>query len=156
MPRRHTAPPRTAAATSRRAERERARPPAGAPPAWSRVASLARHPAFGCALVAFLLYLPGLGGGFLRDDHFLIEHHPYLRAGGWLGRLLLAEIGKVPPVLRGVLIEAEIRRAPMQDIADRLGITVEAVKSRLHRARKELRRRLERHTGRLGLATLTA
>jgi hypothetical protein len=41
--------------------------------------------------LAFLLYLPTLGGGFLRDDHFLIERHPYLRAAGWLGRLLAAD-----------------------------------------------------------------
>ena len=47
--------------------------------------------AVGAALVAFLLYLPGLSGGFLRDDHFLIERHPYLRAEGWLGRLLLSD-----------------------------------------------------------------
>jgi protein O-mannosyl-transferase len=41
--------------------------------------------------VAFLLFLPALGGDFIRDDHFLIERHPFLRAGGWLGRLLLGD-----------------------------------------------------------------
>jgi tetratricopeptide (TPR) repeat protein len=45
----------------------------------------------GAAVFAFLLYLPSLGGGFLRDDHFLIERHPYLRAAGWLGKLLAAD-----------------------------------------------------------------
>ena len=45
----------------------------------------------GVAILAFALYLPSLGGGFIRDDHFLIESHPYLRAGGWLGRLLLGD-----------------------------------------------------------------
>ncbi len=61
------------------------------PPLRSRAASLAAHPAVGAALAAFLLYLPALGGDFVRDDHFLIERHPYLRAGGWLGRLLLGD-----------------------------------------------------------------
>jgi tetratricopeptide (TPR) repeat protein len=50
-----------------------------------------RHPAFASALVGLLIYLPGLGGGFLRDDHFLIERHPFLRAAGWLGRLLATD-----------------------------------------------------------------
>jgi len=53
-------------------------------PAWA-------HPALIAALFAFLIYLPSLSGAFLRDDHFLIEHHPYLRAPGWLGRLLLSD-----------------------------------------------------------------
>jgi Flp pilus assembly protein TadD len=57
------------------------------PTHWPRWA----HPALAASLFAFLVYLPALGGGFLRDDHFLIEHHPYLRATGWLGRLLLAD-----------------------------------------------------------------
>ena len=50
-----------------------------------------RHPALGSALLGFLIYVPGLSGGFLRDDHFLIERHPYLRAAGWLGRLLSSD-----------------------------------------------------------------
>jgi Flp pilus assembly protein TadD len=93
MPRRRTLPARAASgpAPVRGAERERPRPPAGGPAAGSRIAALARHPALGCAMVAFLVYLPGLEGGFLRDDHFLIERHPYLRSEGWLGRLLLSD-----------------------------------------------------------------
>jgi Flp pilus assembly protein TadD len=55
---------------------------------WTRFLS---HPAFGAAVAAFLLYLPALGGGYLRDDHYLIERHPYLRAGGWLVSLLLGD-----------------------------------------------------------------
>lgn len=47
-----------------------------------------RHPALIAALVSFVLYLPGLGGDWLRDDHPLIARHPYLRADGWLLRLL--------------------------------------------------------------------
>jgi tetratricopeptide (TPR) repeat protein len=49
------------------------------------------HPALGAALVALVLYLPALGGDFLRDDHFLIERHPYLRTPGWLWRVLAAD-----------------------------------------------------------------
>ena len=64
--------------------------PAGATRPTS-AAALAWQPALGAALVAALLYLPALPGGFVRDDLFLIERHPYLRAAGWLPRLLLSD-----------------------------------------------------------------
>jgi tetratricopeptide (TPR) repeat protein len=66
----------------------RAGPPA---PGRRGISALLRHPALGSALLGFLVYVPGLSGGFLRDDHFLIERHPYLHAAGWLSRLLTSD-----------------------------------------------------------------
>jgi Flp pilus assembly protein TadD len=63
----------------------------GDPPAARGPLAFLRHPALGSALFALLLYAPGLGGGFLRDDHFLIERHPYLHATDWLVRLLTSD-----------------------------------------------------------------
>jgi DNA-directed RNA polymerase specialized sigma24 family protein len=50
----------------------------------------------------------------------------------------------------------DVQEIPTQDVAERLGISVAASKSRLLRARIEPRTRMERHLGRLGVATLTA
>ena len=70
--------------------------------------------------------------------------------------LLKEEIRRIPPMLRSALVLREIQELPMPEVAARLGISVAAAKSRLLRARAELRERLKRHTGRLGAATLTA
>ncbi len=66
------------------------------------------------------------------------------------------EIGRIPPLLRNVFLLREVQRLPMADVADRLGITVAAAKSRLLRARAELRNRMGRHGGRSGAAVLLA
>lgn len=66
------------------------------------------------------------------------------------------EMRRIPPLLRNVLELRDINELPMPEVADRLGISVPAAKSRLLRARQELRNRMERHCGRLGPATLVA
>jgi RNA polymerase sigma-70 factor, ECF subfamily len=73
-----------------------------------------------------------------------------------VGRVLQEEIRRIPPLLREVFLLREVQELPMPRVAKTLGITVAAAKSRLLRARLELRGRLLRHTGRMGLATLTA
>ena len=70
--------------------------------------------------------------------------------------LLHREIRKIPPLLRHVFLLRDVERLPMPDVAEKLGISVAAAKSRLLRARTELRQRLSKHSGRLGPATLTA
>lgn len=70
--------------------------------------------------------------------------------------LVLDEMQRVPSPLRGVLVASEVERQPIHEVAQRFGLSLEAAKSRLYRARKELRCRMDRHTGRLGAATLTA
>ena len=64
--------------------------------------------------------------------------------------VLRMEIRRIPPLLRNVMVLRDIQELPMTDVADRLGITVPAAKSRLLRARNELRSRLMRHTERTG------
>ncbi|MBI4892189.1 MAG: sigma-70 family RNA polymerase sigma factor [Acidobacteria bacterium] len=73
-----------------------------------------------------------------------------------IGTTLHQEIHRIPPLLREVFILREVQELPMPDVASRLGISLAAAKSRLLRARLELRERMQRHTGRLGLVTLTA
>jgi RNA polymerase sigma-70 factor (ECF subfamily) len=73
-----------------------------------------------------------------------------------IAKVLDHEISRIPPLLRNVFLLRDVQELPMQDVAERLGISVAAAKSRLLRARIELRQRLEKHCGRLGPATLLA
>ena len=73
-----------------------------------------------------------------------------------LAVLLRQEIRRIPPLLRTVFVLRDVDQLPMPEVAEKLGISVAAAKSRLLRARAELRHRLEKHCGRLGHATLTA
>jgi len=58
--------------------------------------------------------------------------------------ILHREIRRLPPLLRNVLVMRDLEELPMDDVAGRLGISMVAAKSRLLRARTELRHRLER------------
>ena len=78
-----------------------------------------------------------------------------------LGRFQVAalvrrELGRIPPLLRNVFVLRDLEMLPMPAVAERLGISVPAAKSRLLRARAELRERLGKHCGRMGPATLLA
>ena len=73
-----------------------------------------------------------------------------------LSEVLKREINRIPPMLRHAFVLRDVQELPMPEVAERLGISVAAAKSRLLRARAELRDRLQKHTGRLGTATLTA
>lgn len=70
-------------------------------------------------------------------------------------KVLEEEIRRIPALLRNVVVLRDIQELPMGVVADRLGITVSAAKSRLLRARIELRRRVLRHCGKSGHVTLT-
>jgi RNA polymerase sigma-70 factor (ECF subfamily) len=69
-------------------------------------------------------------------------------------QVLRTEIRRIPPLLRNVIVMCDVEEMPMSDLAVRLGITVAAAKSRLLRARVELRRRMMRHCTRTGASTL--
>jgi RNA polymerase sigma-70 factor (ECF subfamily) len=73
-----------------------------------------------------------------------------------ISSVLQDEICRIPPLLRNVVVLRDVQQLPMQTVAEKLGISVAAAKSRLLRARLELRQRLERHQGRTGPATLVA
>src|SRR5436305_15106002 len=67
-----------------------------------------------------------------------------------MNTVLRTEIRRIPPMLRNVMMLRDIQELPMTDVADQLGITVPAAKSRLLRARTELRSRLMRHAEKSG------
>ena len=62
-------------------------------------------------------------------------------------RLLQREIRRIPPLLRNVFLLRDVEELEMPEVARQLGISVPAAKSRLLRARVELRTRLEKHCG---------
>ncbi len=64
------------------------------------------------------------------------------------------EINRIPPLLREVFVLRDVQQFAMEDVATKLGISVAAAKSRLLRARLELRARMERHQARFGAASL--
>jgi RNA polymerase sigma-70 factor (ECF subfamily) len=66
------------------------------------------------------------------------------------------EIRHTPPLLRHVFVLRDVQQLPMPEVARALGISVAAAKSRLLRARAELRSRMKRHCGRIGPAALMA
>jgi RNA polymerase sigma-70 factor (ECF subfamily) len=70
--------------------------------------------------------------------------------------ILNKEISRIPPLLRNAFLLRDIQQLSMPDVAAELGISVAAAKSRLLRARLELRQRMEKHFGRVGPATLLA
>ena len=73
-----------------------------------------------------------------------------------LKQVLRTEIRHVPPLLRHAIILHDIQGLPMTAVAERLQISVPAAKSRLLRARIELRLRLRRQNVNFGtLATLS-
>lgn len=71
-----------------------------------------------------------------------------------VAQVLNEEIRKTPPLLRHVFVLREVQQLPMPEVAKTLGITVPAAKSRLLRARAELRKRMRRHYGQIGPAVL--
>ena len=60
-------------------------------------------------------------------------------------QLLHREIRRIPPLLRNALILREVNELPMLEVAAQLGVSVAAAKSRLLRARHELRDRLGKY-----------
>jgi RNA polymerase sigma-70 factor (ECF subfamily) len=68
--------------------------------------------------------------------------------------LLRREISRIPPLLRHVMLLRDLDQMPMPDVAFRLGLSIPAAKSRLMRARMELRSRIMKHCGRKGAGTL--
>jgi RNA polymerase sigma-70 factor (ECF subfamily) len=72
-----------------------------------------------------------------------------------LKALLKREISRIPTLFRNVMVLSDVERLPMPEVAARLGVSVPAAKSRLGRAREELRTRLKKHCGQRGLSTLT-
>ena len=62
-----------------------------------------------------------------------------------LHHLLGREIERLPSLMRTVLLLRDVKEIPIPEVARTIGISISAAKSRLSRARQELRSRLERH-----------
>jgi RNA polymerase sigma-70 factor (ECF subfamily) len=69
-------------------------------------------------------------------------------------KLLRREVSRIPPLLRNVMLLRDLDQLPIPDVAAKLGLSIPAVKSRLMRARLELRSRITKHCGRKGPGTL--
>lgn len=68
--------------------------------------------------------------------------------------LMRKEISRIPPLFRNVMLLRDLYQLPMPDVALQLGLSIPAAKSRLMRARAELRSRVSKHCGRKGSGTL--
>ncbi len=68
--------------------------------------------------------------------------------------LLRREVSRIPPLLRTVMLLRDLDEMQIRDVAGRLGLSIPAAKSRLMRARLELRSRISKHCGRKGPGTL--
>jgi RNA polymerase sigma-70 factor (ECF subfamily) len=68
--------------------------------------------------------------------------------------VLRHELAHIPILLRIPLEMRYVSELPLEVMADRLGITVAATKSRLHRAQCYLKDRMLRHCGKRGAGTL--
>jgi RNA polymerase sigma-70 factor, ECF subfamily len=55
------------------------------------------------------------------------------------------EIRRLPSLLRETLVMRDVQNLPTEEVARQLGISVSALKSRLIRARNELRLRMQRY-----------
>lgn len=75
---------------------------------------------------------------------------------GWkeVVKVLRKEMLRMPPLFRDIMLLHDSEHLPMPDVAQRLGVSVPAAKSRLQRARRELRSRIGKHCGRKGPGTL--
>jgi RNA polymerase sigma-70 factor, ECF subfamily len=74
--------------------------------------------------------------------------------GRQVDKILRREISRVPPLMRNVMLLRDIEGLPMPEVAARLGLSVPAAKSRLMRARREMRVRLTKHCGQTGSCVL--
>jgi RNA polymerase sigma-70 factor (ECF subfamily) len=73
-----------------------------------------------------------------------------------ISELVSRELMRIPRLLRHAFVLRDVQQLPMPEVAACLGISVAAAKSRLLRARTELRQRLRKHCGSLGEGTLLA
>jgi RNA polymerase sigma-70 factor (ECF subfamily) len=73
-----------------------------------------------------------------------------------VAKILRKEMLRMPTAFRDIMLLHDSEELPMLDVAGRLGLSVPAAKSRLLRARRELRSRIGKHCGRKGPGTLLA
>jgi RNA polymerase sigma-70 factor, ECF subfamily len=105
---------------------------------------------------SYFLYLDEASDSNVRLELVCPIAHPEDEYGEQqVVNLVRREISLIPPLLRNVMLLRDVQQLPMQEVASQLGLSVPAAKSRLMRARGELRRRVEKHCGFKGCGTLT-
>ncbi len=67
-----------------------------------------------------------------------------------MAEVVKREVRHLPTLMRNVMTLRDVEGLPMTEVASRLGVTVAAAKSRLVRARLEVRSRVARHFGTTG------
>jgi len=106
---------------------------------------------------ARLVYLEDSAEGEDRAKLDLVDpaQSPELSTGqAEVKQLVHREIRRIPALLRQVFVRHYLDGVPLQQVADEMNLTLGATKSRLLRARAELRDRLSKHCGAIGPATL--
>jgi len=99
----------------------------------------------------------GVGEEFSNFELRDTRHTPEEGLGeSEINNVLFEEIRKTPPLLRNVFLLRDVQQLPMPQVAETLGISIAAAKSRLLRARSELRSRMSRHSSKSGPAALLA
>ena len=73
-----------------------------------------------------------------------------------VNNLLHTQMARIPPLMRTAILLRDVEDLPIGEVAKRLGVSVPAAKSRLTRARKEMRSRLKERCGRNAQQTLTS
>jgi RNA polymerase sigma-70 factor (ECF subfamily) len=75
-----------------------------------------------------------------------LEANPESQVGrDEMSRRLRTEVDRLPPIYREVIELRDLEELQVEDVAQQLGISIPALKSRLARARQMLRQRMERH-----------
>ena len=64
-----------------------------------------------------------------------------------MAEVVRREVRHLPTLMRNVMLLRDVEGLPVTEVADRLGVTVAAAKSRLVRARHEVRTRVAKHFG---------
>ncbi len=78
---------------------------------------------------------------------YALHVHHGRRTGRALLRLIKAALAGLPAMYREVFVLADVEGLPNATVGQRLGLSLPAVKSRLHRARLMLRQALTPHFG---------
>ncbi len=106
---------------------------------------------------ARFLFIDDVEVGEERGTFELVDHTPgpeNQMSTREVATLLQREIRRIPPLLRKVVLLRDVQQLDIGEVAEQLGISVPAAKSRLLRARLELKERMEKYCGSAGVAAL--
>jgi RNA polymerase sigma-70 factor (ECF subfamily) len=81
----------------------------------------------------------------LEQDNPVLHRSDTITQNNELRKTLDAAIGRLPSQYRAVFILRDVDGLSNQEVSEILGLSIPAVKSRLHRSRLMLRRRLQRY-----------